>query len=162
MVPWDSVAMVDWPLMTEGEEATKSPLRRPSSLTFNAEGELFVVTDVFGVYYVLKIGTDGRLRKIAGNGVVSFSGDGGPAVDASLGDYISIALGKDGEMYIADTYNYRIKMINSTIISTIAGNGQYGQAGDGGPAIEASFTVPYCVNVAPNGDIYVGDDTRSA
>ncbi len=147
--------------VAEGEEATKSPLGKPASLTFNDEGELLVVTDVSGIYYVLKIGINDRLRKIAGNGAVAFSGDGGPAVDASLGDYISIALGKDGEVYIADTSNYRIRMINSAgIISTIAGDGQERYAGDDGPAIETSFSYPFGLSVASNGDLYVSDDTR--
>ena len=122
---------------------------------------MFVSGASSGARFVLKIGIDGHIEKVAGNGVSGFSGDGSNAVDASFGEYISIAMGKDGEVYIADTINYRIRMINSTgIISTIAGDGQKRYAGDGGPAIEASFTSLDCVNVAPNGDLYVCDKTR--
>ncbi len=151
----------------EGEEATKSPLVEPTSLVLNDEGELLFVSTYSLGAFVLKIGIDGRLLKVAGNGENGFAGDGGPAVDASFGDAsslvndISIALGKGGEVYIADTYNYRIRMINSAgIISTIAGDGQDRHAGDGGPATEASFTVPNYVSVAPNGDLYVCDFNR--
>ncbi len=145
---------------TEGAVATNSPLIKPFSLAINDEGELLVSTGK-SAKFVVKIGKDGNLLKVAGNGVVAFSGDGSPAVDASLGDDIRIAIGKDGEVFIADTANDRIRMINSSgIISTIAGDSKEEYAGDGGPAIEASFTSPKCVNVASNGDIYVGDDTR--
>ncbi len=143
-------------------EAINSPLKTPASLALNDEGELLFVSEASsGASFVLKIGIDGHIRKVAGNGAKGFSGDGGNAVDASLKGEIHIAIGKDGEVYIADKYNYRIRMINSTgIISTIAGDGQKKYAGDGGPAIEASFTSLDCVNVAPNGDLYVCDKTR--
>ncbi len=143
----------------EGEEATNSPLIFPVSLAIN--DEVFFSTTGFNSF-VLKIGTYGRIRKIAGNGASGISGDGGPAVDASLGnDYICVAIGKDGDVYIADTANYRIRMINSSgIISTIAGDGQY--AGEGGPARETSFKFPFgfALSVASNGDLYVSDENR--
>ncbi len=146
---------------TEGE-AINSPLKGPASLALNDEGELlFVSAASSGAYFVLKIGIDGNIQKVAGNGVNGFSGDGGPAVNASFGGEIRIAVGKDGEVYISDKDNYRIRMINSAgIISTIAGDGQERYAGNGGPAKKASFIFLACVNVAPNGDLYVCDDTR--
>ncbi len=158
--------MVDWPLtqvsvfhiqlsattiagngneenFKEGQEATKSPLIFPMSLALNDEGELFFVSeDRMGANFVLKIGIDDHIRKVAGNGAFAFSGDGGYAVDASFRGDISVALGKDGEVYIADTTNYRIRMINSAgIISTIAGDGKSRYSGDGGPATSLSHIV---------------------
>ncbi len=147
-------------LFIEGEEATKSPLMVPLSLALNDEGELFFVSVRFSaLFFVLKIGTDDRIRKVASNGVNGFSGDGGPAVDASFGGEIYIATGKDGEVYISDKDNSRIRMVvnSSGIISTIAGNGKYVRTGDGGPATEASFKYLGRLSVAPNGDIYVSD-----
>ncbi len=110
---------------------------------------------------VLKVGTDGRIRKFAGNGQYAFSGDGGPAVDAAFVDARGLALGKSGEVYIADSGNHRVRMVNSEgIISTIAGNGIDTLDGDGGPAKAASFEYPWNVHVAPNGDLYVCDGNR--
>ncbi len=150
----------------EGEEATKSPMYLPVSFAVNNEGEMFILTEHYDdddneISTVLKVGTDGRVRKFAGNGQSGFSGDGGPAVDASVNYARGIALGKSGEVYIADSGNYRIRMVNSKgIISTIAGTDKGEYAGDDGPAIDASFLYPWNVHVAPNGDLYVCDGLR--
>ncbi len=150
----------------EGEEATKSPMNTPLGFAVNSAGEIFVITlhyddDDYEISTVLKVGTDGRIRKFAGNGQRGNSGDGGPAVGASLDSANGIALGKSGEVYIADTGNRRIRMVNPEgIISTIAGTDKGEYAGDDGPAIDASFLYPWNVHVAPNGDLYVTDDLR--
>ncbi len=151
----------------EGEEATKSPMNAPLGFAVNNEGEIFVITEQYDeatdedITTVLKVGTDGRIRKFAGNGQKGFSGDGGPAVGASLNSANGIALGKSGEVYIADSGNLRIRMVNSKgIISTIAGTDKREYAGDDGPAKDASFLYPYNVHVAPNGDLYVCDENR--
>ncbi len=112
---------------------------------------------------MLTIGVDGRIGRFAGNGAYDFSGDDGPATDAAFRAVYGIALGRGGEvLYIADTENYRIRMVNITsgIISTIAGNGKDEDAGDGGPALDASLYYPLTLGVARNGDLYVGDELR--
>ncbi|KAG2388562.1 hypothetical protein C9374_000001, partial [Naegleria lovaniensis] len=91
---------------------------------------------------------------IAGTGVSGFSGDGGPAVNAQLsfprGIYVF-----NSKIYIADHGNHRIRMIYNGYIQTIAGNGQVGSDGDGGPAIFASLCYPTSVRVAPSGNVYI-------
>ncbi len=146
----------------EGEEATKSPLAKPFSLAFNDAGELFFINrNIADAFFVLKIGLDGRLQRVAGSGVKGFSGDGGPAVDASFKYVWGMALGKEGEVYIADTENYRVRMVNSEgVISTIAGTGPGVHYGDGGPAKEATLGGPRGLSVGPNGDLFVADFTR--
>jgi GT2 family glycosyltransferase/DNA-binding beta-propeller fold protein YncE len=102
---------------------------------------------------------------VAGNGETGYNGDDQPATDASLSSPNGIAVAPNGDIYIADTLNYRVRMIdhNTGFIHTIAGDGTAGDrdhpdnVGDGGPAIAAHLNMPSDVAVAPNGDIYIAD-----
>jgi trimeric autotransporter adhesin len=84
------------------------------------------------------------ITTVAGNGHGAFAGDGGPASEASLNMPGSVAVDAKGNVYIADWQNHRIRKINPAgIISTVAGNGQRGFSGDGGPAVDASLDLMY-------------------
>jgi len=95
----------------------------------------------------------------AGTEVVGFSGDGGPALQANFDDPFGIGVDKAGNVYIADTFNSRIRMITPAtgIISTIAGTGFPGYIGDGGPALDADLYFPHAVAVDSSGNIYIVD-----
>src|SRR5947199_2102812 len=81
--------------------------------------------------------SDGIITTVAGNGTDGFSGDGGPAINAGLSAF-GVAVDSAGNLFIADTYNSRIRKVSSSgIITTVAGNGGFGYSGDGGPAINA-------------------------
>jgi sugar lactone lactonase YvrE len=85
-------------------------------------------------------------------------GDGGPAIGAMLFQPNGVALDAAGNIYIADTANFRIRQVNTSgVINTIAGDGTGGYSGDGGPATSAQLSWPYSVAVAPSGKVYVGD-----
>ncbi len=104
--------------------------------------------------------TSNIITTVAGIGQnFRFSGDGGAATNASLGFPHGIAVAKDGSYYIADTQNHRIRKVDaeSGIIMTIAGTGQRGFFGDGGPAIAAVLNSPETVILDSNGDLYVAD-----
>jgi sugar lactone lactonase YvrE len=89
---------------------------------------------------VLRLNPDGTLALVAGNGLVGFSGDGGPATSASLNQPAGLAVDRNGNLFIADVLNARIRRVDrSGIITTIAGNGAFGYSGDGGPATSASI-----------------------
>lgn len=89
-------------------------------------------------------GADSMVHTLVGNGSKGFSGDGGPAAVAQLNNPYAVARGPDGWLYICDVDNQRIRRISPDgIISTYAGNGQKGYAGDGGPATKASLYEPY-------------------
>ena len=100
---------------------------------------------------------------IAGSGETGFDGDDGPATEAMLNNPSGVAAAPNGDIYIADTLNYRIRMIDHTTgnIHTIAGDGTAGEndapVGDGGPATSASLNMPSDVAIGPNGDIYIAD-----
>src|SRR5580765_776555 len=81
---------------------------------------------------------------MAGNGLGAFTGDGGPASEASLNMPGSVAVDAKGNVYIADWQNERIRKINPAgVISTVAGNGQRGFSGDGGSAVDASLDLMF-------------------
>ena len=99
------------------------------------------------------------ITTVAGNGQAAFGGDGGPASEASLNMPGSVAVDAKGNVYIADWQNQRIRKINPAgIISTVAGNGQRGFSGDGGPAIDASLNLMLGGIALDNlGNLYIAD-----
>jgi RHS repeat-associated protein len=104
------------------------------------------------------VGPEGTISTVAGTGVYDFSGDGGPATQARLNRPIGVAVGPDGSLYIADTYNHCIRRVGPEgTISTVAGTGVRGFSGDGGPATQARLTFPSDVAVGPDGSLYVAD-----
>ena len=102
-----------------------------------------------------KVGGD--ITTIAGGNEENFLGDGGPATKASLREPRGLAIDADGALLIADTGNWRIRRVANGTITTIAGNGAFGSAGDGGPATEASIVTPYGLAFDPRGDLYFSD-----
>jgi len=94
---------------------------------------------------------------VAGNGWLSFGGDGGQAAGAQFYQPEGVAIDSAGRMFIADTQNNRIRMIAGGVISTIAGTGISGFSGDNGPAVAAQLSAPVAVAVDPAGNLYIAD-----
>ena len=113
---------------------------------------------------IRKIAPNGIITTLAGNGVGTpasgaFSGDGGPAVNASLNNPTALTVDAAGVVYIADQFNQRIRKVTPDgVINTIAGNGSPGPAGDGGPALAASLNYPGGITVDAAGNLYFNDD----
>jgi len=104
----------------------------------------------------------GTVTTVAGSHQAGYAGDGGPASSAALYWPSAVAAAPNGDIYIADTLNYRVRMIDHTtgFIHTVAGNGSLAEdfeVGDGGPATAAKLNMPSDVEVAPNGDLYIAD-----
>jgi len=132
---------------------------RPRGIAVAPDGS-FYVTDSDGVR-VRRVGSDGIITAAAGTGTSGFAGDGGFATQAKLNDPRGLAVGADGSLYIADTSNNRIRRVTPDgIITTFAGTGQSGFAGDGGPATLANLSVPDAVAAGPDGSVYVTDGNR--
>ena len=134
-----------------------------ASLTINLGG---VATDGAGDLFIAdqlnnrvrKVTPDGVINTIAGNGRAGFSGDGGPATSTSLASPAGLALDGAGNLYIADAFNNRIRMVSpSGIITTVAGNGAAGFSGDGGRAVAASLNEPRGVAVDAAGNLFIAD-----
>ena len=99
------------------------------------------------------------ITSAAGTGERGFAGDGGSAVAARLNGPFDIGFDPSGNLYFSDTFNHRIRRVDGRtgVITTVAGNGAAGYAGDGGPATAAAFNEPYGIAVDRNGTIYVAD-----
>jgi sugar lactone lactonase YvrE len=99
------------------------------------------------------------VETIAGNGTAGFSGDGGPATEASLNYPHDVEVGPDGRLYIADTDNHRVRALDLTtgIITTVAGNGNNAYGGDGGDPLRASLNRPFGVAFDAAGNLFIAD-----
>jgi DNA-binding beta-propeller fold protein YncE len=94
-----------------------------------------------------------------GTGEKGFGGDGGPAAEALLNGPFDVCFDRAGNLYFSDTFNNRIRRVDagSGVITTVAGNGEKGFAGDGGPAVAAALNEPYGVVVDRVGNLYIAD-----
>ncbi|MGQ9525928.1 MAG: NHL domain-containing protein [Armatimonadota bacterium] len=136
--------------------ALNALLSFPAGLAVDVSGNVYV-SDA-GNACVRMVRPDGTVTTVAGTGKPGFSGDGGPAVQAQLAFPTGLAVDAEGNLYIADTDNQRIrKVARDGTISTVAGNGNQGFSGDGGPAVEAELVSPTGVAVDASGNLYIGD-----
>ncbi|MGD9851851.1 MAG: hypothetical protein AB7T38_11335 [Nitrospirales bacterium] len=137
--------------------ATKAILNFPSAVAVNAEGDIFIA-DTFN-HRIRKVNpTSGTIHTIAGTGNTKWSGDGGPALEATFNEPVALAV--DGtRLYIADQSNNRIRLLDleTGVLSTIAGTGETGYNGDGMPALEASLAGPSGLTLDQEGHLYVAD-----
>ena len=145
-----------WGYRGDGGPATQARLQSPSGVAVDREGNIFIADT--SNYRIRKVDTSGIITTVAGNGVPTFNGDGGPATSASIRYPSGVAVDSVGNIYIADKYNSRIRKVDTNgIISTVAGNGVYGYSGDGGPATEAGIKYPRGVTVDSAGNIFIAD-----
>jgi len=131
----------------DGGPATDAYMYAPSDVAVDAAGNLYIAD--WGNHRIRKVDTNGIITTVAGSGCSSetsycyggFSGDGGPATNALLKRPLEIEVDRDGNLYILDYGNYRIRKVDTNgIITTIAGNGSSGLfVGEGGPAIDATL-----------------------
>ncbi len=127
-----------------------------NGLAVDAAGNLYIADD--GHHRIRKVDPKGIITTVAGNGSQNYSGDGVAATKASLYRPSGVAVDAAGNLYIADTNNFRIRKVDTSgIITTIAGTGAIAYGGDGGPAINASFSEPTGVALDAVGNIYVAD-----
>jgi sugar lactone lactonase YvrE len=139
----------------DGGPATAAQIGRPAGVAVDSQGNLYIADNEN--YRVRKVDGAGTITTFAGTGTKGTSGDGGPASAARLADPRDIALDRDGNVYIADTYGYRMRKVDTSgMISTFAGNGQYGNGGDGGPATAAQV-LAFDVTFDGAGNLYFAD-----
>jgi sugar lactone lactonase YvrE len=123
-------------------------------VALDAAGDLFIG----GGSRVRKVDRAGVIRTVAGNGTDGFSGDSGPATSATLESSGGLAVDGAGDVFIADTYNNRVRKVDQAgIITTVAGNGSDTFSGDGGRATAATLDDPGGVAVDGAGDLFIAD-----
>jgi sugar lactone lactonase YvrE len=149
----------------DGGPATEAGLCGPTDVALDTQGNMYI-SDT-GDYCigpggdtVRKVDPDGTITTVAGTGEPGFSGDGGPATKARLDFPNAVAVDREGNLYISDGLNYRIRKVDkSGIITTIAGTGEEGYSGDGGSATSAKLTEPDQMTFDDRGNLYFVDYT---
>ena len=135
----------------------QTSLMLPDGIAFDAQGDVYVA-ETRG-HRVSRIDAAGAISVVAGTGVQGFGGDGGLATAALLDSPTGIALDAGGNLYIADSHNHRVRRVDASsgLISTFAGSGTIGSAGDGGPALAASLDLPTALAIDRDGNLYIAD-----
>ena len=140
----------------DGGPSVEAQLSAPRGLAVDSSGNLFIADT--GNHAIRRVDTTGTITTVAGTGVRGNSGDGGPAVEALLNTPRGIAVDGAGNLFIADTRTYTVRRVDTAgIITTIAGTGEAGYSGDGGPAVSAQLSAPYRVAVDVAGNLLIAD-----
>ena len=140
----------------DGGSAILAKLKNPSGIAVDSAGNVFFAD--MGNNRIRKISASGMITTVAGTGAARFSGDGGPAASAAIKQAEGVAVDSKGNIYVSDTGNNRIRMIDATgIIKTVAGTGAAGFSGDGGPAISAKLNRPVGIALDAAGKLYIAD-----
>ena len=141
----------------DGGAATAARLNLPQGLDLAANDDLYIADTGNNVIRKVAAAT-GVITTYAGTGTAGFTGDGGAATSARLSGPQAVRLDATGNLYIADTANNRIRLVSAAgVISTVAGTGTAGSAGDGGSPTAAQINAPAGITVSSTGVYYIGD-----
>ena len=125
-----------------------------SDIAFDPKGNMFI-SDRLN-HQIRKISAQGEITTIAGTGESAYYGDGGPASEAAFRDPGALTTDKEGNLYIADGANNMIRKIDTKgIVSTIGGNGNHENSGDGGPALKAGIRNMDYLAMSPSGELHI-------
>ncbi len=136
--------------------ATSAQLSGPTGIAVDSAGNLYIA-DSGNIRKV----SNGVITTVAGNGTQGFSGDNGPAISAQLYGPWGVAIDSAGNLYIADSYNSRIRKVTNGVITTVAGNAACCFSGDNGPAASAQLYGSHGVAAGPDGSVYIADSSNN-
>jgi uncharacterized repeat protein (TIGR03803 family) len=144
----------------DGIAATNAELYQPTGVAVDVIGNLFIAD--CGNNRIRKIGTNGIITTVAGNGTNAYFGDGSAATNAELNDPWGVTVDASGNLFIVDWGNSVIRKVDTNgIITTVAGNGTGGYSGDGGVATSAELSNPSAVSVDAFGNLFIADSENS-
>ena len=138
--------------------AVTAPLLLPSAIAFDSSGDLYLAETAN--HRIRRVdAVTGLITTVAGNGMQGFSGDNGPAIAASLDSPQGLALDAANHLYLSDTHNHRIRKLDLStgILTTVAGVGVPGFAGDNARATAAQLNLPTALALDAFGNLYVAD-----
>lgn len=138
-----------------GGLATLASIGSPTDVLVAPDGSIYIAEN--GTHQVRKITPAGIILPVAGTGSFGYSGDGGLALTAQLNQPGQVALDANGNLFISDQSNRRVRRVDGLtgIITTVAGTGANGYTGDGGPATDAKLTPPSGLAVDPAGVLLI-------
>lgn len=144
----------------DGADARTSPLVDPRAVAVDPKGNVYILERSGHALRV--VNPEGKIRTVAGTGAKGFSGDGGPALEATMNGPKHLIVDRDGSVLIADTENHVIRryLPESGKIVRVAGTGKKGAAGVGGPADKVELNQPHGVLVDSKGNLYISDSTN--
>lgn len=133
------------------------PLLLPSGIAFDASGNLYIAE--LQAHRIRKVDSGGKITVVAGSGVQGFSGDGGPATAAELDSPTAVAVGGNGEIYLCDSHNVRVRRVDATtgVMTTVAGGGVTAVSGARGLATAADLGLPVGLAADSAGNLWIAD-----
>ena len=140
----------------DGGPATSAQVHAPRALALDAAGNLFLADD--NNDRIRRIDPAGVITTVAGSGTLGYDGDEGPATAAALNRPRGVAVDGAGNLYLADSGNHVIRMVDPAgVITTVVGNGRRGFGGDGGPAAGGRVFQPRGVATGTAGELFIAD-----
>jgi streptogramin lyase len=141
----------------DGRSPLEAELDQPFGVIRGADGLIYFCDT--GNHRVRVIEADGTIATAAGSGISGYSGDGGPAEQASLREPYEIRFDRDGNLFIVERLNHVVRKVDAKtrLISTVAGTGKPGFSGDGGPGPKAQLNEPHSIQFDPAGNLYICD-----
>ena len=150
-----------WALAAKGPaQATKISISLVDGIAVAPNGDIYIARRAHNV--ISRINSKGLLINVVGTGHSGYAGDGGPATQAKLRVPAGLTFDAQGNLYIADRDNHRVRKVDTQgNITTVAGNGTAGFSGDGGPATKASLNLPSGLAVDSKGNLYISDRSNN-
>ncbi len=168
LLPVSSGLAADWKISTfagtgvqgfggDGGPATEAQIDNPFGVVRGPDGALWFCE--YTGQRIRKVNPDGTIGTVAGTGATGYSGDGGPALQATFNLPHEIRFDSEGNAYLTDMRNHVIRRIDgrTRVITTVAGTGKAGYSGDGGPATAAELKQPHSLQFGPDGSLYICD-----